>query len=72
MKQCLEQQEPDVMRDILAERIQAGGTMAPDARAYELALGCLGKVRRVKKSVTCYCVVTVSWNNEASSRVLFY
>lgn len=48
MKQCLEQQEPDVMRDILEERIQAGGTMAPDARAYELALGCLGKVCPVK------------------------
>ncbi|CAM9488583.1 unnamed protein product [Ectocarpus sp. 4 AP-2014] len=54
MKQCLEQHEPDVMRDILAERIQAGGTMAPDARAYELAIGCLGKARRMSEALELF------------------
>ncbi|CAN0480727.1 unnamed protein product, partial [Ectocarpus sp. 12 AP-2014] len=54
MKQCLEQQEPDVMRDVLEERIQAGGTMAPDARAYELALGCLGKARRMSEALELF------------------
>ncbi|CAM9355466.1 unnamed protein product [Ectocarpus fasciculatus] len=54
MKQCLEQLEPDVMRDILEERRQAGGTMAPDARAYDQALGCLGKARRVSEALELF------------------
>lgn len=45
MKQCDENQAPDIMRLVLEERREAGGTMAPDAHAFSSTLSCFGKVR---------------------------
>lgn len=44
MKQCEEGQYPDVMRLVLEERREAGGSLAPDAHAYASTLACYGKV----------------------------
>lgn len=45
MKQCEERHAPDVMRSVLEERREAGGSLAPDGNAYASALACFGKVR---------------------------
>lgn len=44
MKQCQEQHAPDVIRLVLEERREAGGTLAPDGHAYACTLACFGKV----------------------------
>lgn len=50
MKQCNEQQAPDVMRVVLQERKEAGGILTPDQYAYTSTLSCFGKVKRRDRS----------------------
>ena len=45
MNQCRKRRAPDVMKLVLRERIEAGGSLAPDNYAYASTFACLGKVK---------------------------